>query len=399
MIYEGINQILTSLDQKPESLSLPVNQVGKVYAVILNENTPSPELFEKYGKWEGVGTVFYKQYVDGTKLIDTIDIKDLDSQCDKAKPLFPQIRNYPYIGELIFLVDLPGVTSQLSDGKSQKYYITQINLWNNPQHNASTAGAIYNPGKTATESANVNALYHYEGDYIIQGRKGNSIRLGTTSRDVNYPNPWSAFGNEDDTITILASGLNFNPKSLAPYVEDINNDKSSLYLTSNQIIPISGSIRTNAVVNPTNPEKYNKGQFIGVGDRVLLSSKIDDILLIGKTDINLFSNNSVNLNSQTRITLDSPKIYLGLKIDPKDNLPDISEPVMLGGRTNDTLVDLLAYLGTFASELSTAIADSTASPLLIVQAAAGSLQEKLDSLRTKITKDNYLLSDTVFTKK
>jgi hypothetical protein len=63
------------------------------------------------------------------------------------------------------------------------------------------------------------------------------------------------------------------------------------------------------------------------------------------------------------------------------------------------LVDLLTYLGTFASNLSTAIADSTASPLLIVQAAASDLQEKIDSLRNRITKDNYLLSDTVFTKK
>jgi hypothetical protein len=397
MIYEGINQIITAIDQQQGPAPIAENQAGKVYAVILNENTPSPELFEKYGKWEGIGTVFYKPYIDGTKLEDNIDVKDLDTLCEKAKPLFPQIKNYPYNNELIYVIDLPGVTSQLSDGKSQKYYVSTINLWNNLQHNASTAGPTYSPGKTATESANINSLYHYEGDYIIQGRKGNSIRLGTTSKDINYPNPWSSIGNEDDTITILSSGLNFNPKSLAPYVEDINNDKSSLYLTSNQIIPISGSIRTNTVVNPTVPEKYSKGQFIGVGDRVLLNSKTDDVLIIGKTDINLFSNN-INLNSTNRTIIDSSQIFLGLKID-SDNLPNLDEPIMLGGRTNDMLVDLLTYLGTFASNLSTAIADSTASPLLIVQAAASDLQEKIDSLRNRITKDNYLLSDTVFTKK
>jgi hypothetical protein len=397
MIYEGISQLLSGIDQQQTFIPPAITQVGKVYAVILNENTPSPELFEKYGKWEGIGTVFYKIYVDEVKLEDTIDIKDLDIKCEKAKPLFSQVKNYPLLQELIYIVEAPGVTSQITDGRSQKYYIGTINLWNNPQHNASTAGQVYVPGKTATEASNINSLYHYEGDYIIQGRKGNSIRLGTTSKDVNYPNTWSSLGNEDDTITILSSGLNFNPKSLAPYVEDINNDKSSLYLTSTQIIPISSSIKTNVIVNPIAPGKYNKGQFIGVGDRVLLNSKTDDILIIGKTDINLFSNN-INLNSTNQTIIDSSQIFLGLTID-SDNLPNLDEPIMLGGRTNDMLVDLLTYLGTFASELSTAIADSTASPLLIVQAAAGSLQEKLDSLRNKISKDNYLLSDTVFTKK
>ena len=37
-------------------------QIGKVFGVVLNENTPSKEAFEKVGGYAGLGAIFYMDY-------------------------------------------------------------------------------------------------------------------------------------------------------------------------------------------------------------------------------------------------------------------------------------------------------------------------------------------------
>ena len=375
----------------------PVNKLetARVYAVILDEKTPSEEIFKKFGGWNGIGTILYLDYEKNKdKKSQDINVNDLLS----AKPLFPNQKQYPLLGEIVLLFTLPSVDTQIVKGKPQKYYVTSINLWNNIQHNAQVADDILSLGKRYIQNPNVTSLQQYEGDITYEGRNGNGIRLGSSTNSINSPNTWSSNSiNSSDPIVIIGNGYDFN-KEKTPHIENINKDQSSLYLTSTQNISILHSITVNSIVNPILPEKYNKGQFIGVGDRVVLSSKTDDVLILGKTSINLYGNNYISLTSSDRIIFDSSKIYLGLKID-NDNLPDVSQPVMLGGKTNDALLKLAEMLGNFASALSTAISSPTGAPLFEVQNAAIDLATNIDNLRTTVLAKNELLSDTVFIKK
>jgi hypothetical protein len=75
---------------------------------------------------------------------------------------------------------------------------------------------------------------------ILEGRFGNSIRFGSTnnSQEISNPNAWSDSGNTGDPITIIRNGQssNLDEKGWIPTTERINEDATSIYLTTNQRI-------------------------------------------------------------------------------------------------------------------------------------------------------------------
>ena len=106
-------------------------------------------------------------------------------------------------------------------------------------------------GETFKEKDFIKPLRPFEGDNILEGRFGNTIRLGSTSKPLN---PWSRNGENSDPIIIIRNGQfnNTNDDTFIPNVENINNDDSSIYLTSNQNI-------SNFEVASKNMQSYVKG--------------------------------------------------------------------------------------------------------------------------------------------
>lgn len=85
-------------------------------------------------------------------------------------------------------------------------------------------------------------LQPFEGDFILQGRFGNSIRFGSTSATSNAP--WApilsgAPGMSGDPLMILRVDRD-NTTSVAEMltVEDVNNDDSSIYICSSQTVEL-----------------------------------------------------------------------------------------------------------------------------------------------------------------
>ena len=100
-------------------------------------------------------------------------------------------------------------------------------------------------GKTFQENGRIKNLYPNEGDLIIEGRFGNSIRFGSTAKqpesNKEVQSPWSTEGQNGLPITIIRNGqskadLDFN--NWYPTYEDIQNDDSSIYMASGQVIPV-----------------------------------------------------------------------------------------------------------------------------------------------------------------
>ena len=71
----------------------------------------------------------------------------------------------------------------------------------------------------------------FEGDMILEGRFGNSIRFG--SSNPRGKNNWSENDSEGAPITIISNGQ--SPTG-GGAIENINNDDSSIYLCSNHNI-------------------------------------------------------------------------------------------------------------------------------------------------------------------
>ena len=102
------------------------------------------------------------------------------------------------------------------------------------------------PGNTFEEKANIRNLFPNEGDVIIEGRFGNSIRFGSTAKqseeNKNVESPWSTEGREGNPITIIRNGqsqVDLPFSNWFPIYEDIQNDDSSIYMTSGQLIPVT----------------------------------------------------------------------------------------------------------------------------------------------------------------
>jgi len=321
------------------------SQVGKVFGVITTENTPTKELFEKNGGWSGIGTIFYMDY-EQSKNIETADL----SKCKIAKPFHASTQNYPLLKELVEIIDGPSSVSQVDNTLSQKYYTGVINLWNNNQQNAPSGDSL---GKTFSENADIRGLISFEGDRIYQGRSGNGIRFGSTVSSYSNVNEWSSVGNNGDPITILVNGYVTTDKAnTAPNIEEINKELSSIYLTTSQKLPLQPDKRDilNPITKPLLPEKYTSPQIILNSDRITLNSRKDEIMVFAKTNIELNTKNTINLNADNHIHLNSPNIALGT--NPDGSLP--TEPILLGGKTHDLLLNLCTTLQNLASYLTSA---------------------------------------------
>ena len=111
--------------------------------------------------------------------------------------------------------------------RTTNYYLPTINLWNNAHHNAMPISEYEDNSigsENFKEKADLKSLKLFEGDNILEGRYGNSIRLGNQ-------------GKNNNPITIIRNGqyINSEDVTLEPNIEDPNNDHSSIYLASNKL--------------------------------------------------------------------------------------------------------------------------------------------------------------------
>ena len=136
---------------------------------------------------------------------------------------------------------------------------------------------------TFLESSIIHPLVPFAGDQILEGRFGNSIRLGNTSKiEAEVTNNWSITGSSGNPITIIRNGQNpeVEPPSWKPITEDINKDLSSVYLTSNQQIPINTGFKDQSYSNPpVIPTEYNQNQIILNSGRLVFNANSDSILV------------------------------------------------------------------------------------------------------------------------
>ena len=379
---------------------------GRVISIVLDESHPR---FKELGEWNGIGTIEY----------DLIEAPTPPNQLYlTAKPIDPSFKSFPLINEIVYILALPNTSiGEFTSGKTN-YYINTIGIWNHPHHNGFPQDSNELPeaqqkdylqtelgsvrrvtdqsteiflGDTFIERANIHPLLPFEGDKILEGRWGNSIRLGSTV--LGKPNTWSNTGTNGDPITIIRNGQgNQSVEGWVPTIEDINNDDSSIYLTSTQKIPLeSTAANANQYYSyigpkPTSPSQYAGRQAILNSGRLVLNTTQDHLLLSSQKSINLSAIDSINLETTDDIIFQSNNVYLGSK--------NATEPVLLGQSTIDLLQTLLQELSSLTNILSTQVGVPPGAPLAPTNTQAAATNITIQNLLGQL---NGLMSKSVKT--
>jgi len=410
----AVNNSAPKLDRRTSTNSTVSIISSRVKDIILDNTHPR---FAEFGEWNGIGTIF----IESTK-------NPLFSEqipLIPAYPAFPNIKQYPLINELVPIVYLTDSDVTSDTTSVSAYYLPPINVWNSQVHNAIPSSNILpdsqqkdyqqveagsvrritdqsseiNLGQTFNENnvIDIHPLLPYEGDIIYEGRFGNSIRLGSTVSNANIPNNWSSVGDNGSPIFILRNGQgSYTTDSWEPVTENINNDKSSIYLTSTQQIPLTpiSSIEVSYTksTRPENIGKYSEEQIILNSGRLVFNAKKDSIILGSAKSIHLTSNTSVNVDAAKQIAIVSPKVYLGSAEGTEGTQ---LQSLVLGENLNTLLGELSVFLNTLNVAFQTAT-DSTSAPIVSLQSIAndaGQLGKSIDN----IVKGKNLLSKQVKT--
>lgn len=214
-------------------------------------------------------------------------------------------------------------------------------------------------------------LYPIAGDVIFQGRHGQSIRFSSSIKtgqifNGNFFNPslfgsnspnatvtqretlkntWMYGNSSEKPLIIISNGRSLNTDS-NDTVEDINLDDSSIYLTSDNNIPLninqleSSFFNSKTSNNSPIANKFNGKQIITISDNLIFKSR-KNTLLYSNQNIGINATNSIVLTSGGNIVLEpmnGNRIYLG-----KSAVQD-GEPAVKSKELETILLDLITSL-------------------------------------------------------
>lgn len=401
--FASISQFLNSNLNNGYTVNQALNQMSiiravRVYSIVLDSDHPR---FNKLGGWDALGTI---EYVEVTN-------PQPGPNLPIARPLLSNIKNYPLINEIIYIISLPNTKiGQITSNKSQ-YYINTVALWNHPHHNAYPSNANEKPstqqksytqtelgntskitnqtleinlGKTFIEKSGIHPLLPFEGDIIYEGRWGNSIRLGSTVKTkTSEPiglNNWSTTGSSGDPIVIIRNGqgTQLGDEGWIPVIENINDSDSSIYLTSTQKLPLQ--VSKNVTYNSYNTQPQALNEFAGKqviinSGRLVFNSNSDHILLTSNQSVGLNAINSVNIDTPLTV-IQSDKVLLGSK--------DATESMIKGDLLIIELQSLLSQLTLLATSLQAV--SRTASAATLVLSELPKISANLEKTKSQVNK-------------
>lgn len=383
MVYNpSLGNIFNS---KRNEVSLNSNTAiyARVVEVLLDESIPSKELYEELGREDSLNGIFYRDIFEPI-LEDESQDSNLSNlpfaYCDN-----PTLKRIPLKGEIVEITFKPGPT--LGEGKYPfvAYYSFPINIWNNAHHNAlpdSKASITeIDFGSNVEEQQKISSLQSFTGDVLLEGRLGQSLRFS----GFNHPRSvLTTDSNISSPYAILKVGQDPEYDDLQTYVEDINKDLNSIYITTNHIVPIEKSISKQNTFRGTPPldlDKFQNNQIILDSGRIVLHAKQDSIFLNSLNSIS-FESTTINLDSTQYLSIDAPEVYIG---------SNAIEPAVLGDSTEALLrkvLDLLTEIGTqFTKATTPASAVAVLAGLgAYIPAQANTIASRLSSIKSKKVK-------------
>jgi hypothetical protein len=363
-----------------------------------------------------------------TKYYGAIDFKTDDTfSVDKLYHAFPFDKNnftFPLVGETVLIMNVNGQyfwlpyslthypnfredyktsellnTSNLAEtntaAKSKDYKTqSQTGISTSTAGNKKEKKSEYNVKET------IKFLKPKEGDTIISGRVGNTIRFSEfhLTEDGKTTSPSIFIRNRQNP--------ELDSQSIGTLIdEDINKDGTSIYITSNKVkVPFTETIKKTKIgfKDYPNSKDLSGDQLFINSDRIILSSKAKEFIIFGKAntgiitdgnfsvdaekEIYLHSNNKVTIHSaganQIFLNSENGKIYLG-KNTGEGAAGAAVQKMVLGG-------ELVKIMGELIDEITKQIYATPVGPTAPGPTNAAAFKAIKGKLNTLLSAKNFL---------
>ena len=219
------------------------------------------------------------------------------------------------------------------------------------------------------------------GDMILEGRHGNSLRIG--SRNIN---PYIIFSNGRPTNNIVESTTDGTLLAMldsgtihqhfindSEIQEGSESENQPTIVDSPFILGSDNRDEPKRVIGSNFNYNYDAGQTLLTSDKITINSRIDDITISSKQNIILGSGNESKIISENSTTIEASNFYLG------EQSKERTQPLVLGTKLQEFLkefVEVVMKSHALVQGVPVPVTDSTAAPLL------PQLQQLLNKLST-----------------
>ena len=326
-------------------------EVKKVYATeedLENDDDGVP-------KYEYLGGIEFKE----------VTKKSGTSKGIPAKSLNSNLTQIPVEGEYVLIQRFFG----------EYYYTPQVNIFNNPNNSSyqgfstrfkskathrdssktietdntgiaenKSAAQVRTLGDKFLSNFNLRQIIPEEGNVTLNGRFGNSIRLGSNIKNglQDSPNIKLRAGQLQDATKFgeesLIEELDAKPIN-AGVEENINSDASSMWMTTDETISLTPATLEDSNIYPTSvvPEEFGGKQIILNSGRLIFNSKESGILGFSNGPIDFSTLDVFGVSAKQRLDLYSPTISVGRRSKTK-NINMNTSNVTVRGDSGKTLV-------------------------------------------------------------
>lgn len=331
------------------------------------------------------------------------------SELKSAFPLEMNIQEFPLVGEQVIVFKAFGtlfytrklstkrkLTENVSNIISQTFGPPTVGVQEaKNSRQLSTQGVPTNlTGTTANKvtggfsvNFNVRPLRSNVGDVIVSGRFGNFIRMGSSlfiDPNVQLPTPNILLtAGAWETPKQLSTGDKITPYSLA--YENINKDKSSIWMVSNQKVPFIASTalgdkenKAHLLSSENRTIEYTGAQIFINSDRIILNSKVNEISLFSSREINLSSIKSITLDSERSIYV---RAFRDINIKADDTISLEAKQIAIAS-TEDLAYRTTGNYSIIGKNIFIGKHGDTTEPMVLGAALAKWLQEFIKILST-----------------
>ena len=387
------------------------------------DNCVAPESLRAGGKASNINTIIAKPHIYNTA--PPTPYSRLNDKY-RYKPLLRGINETPAKGDPVLLCTIGG----------NNYYLGPLNTQNNVNHNGdnkavsqvnfNTEEQSLTATKKSVSQESINFvkdnygrmqklfnedLDHPEGgsesnsrspienhgDMLMEGRHGNSLRIGSRFRDPyiffsNGRNPGNEVESLNDGSLISITSYGTLGQHFGGFVDDVHSEPEKVisydYFTlSSDTVPENERTIANVVksINKSDDSDqilYQYGtdskqnQILLQSDRITINTKTDDIFLSSLKDIHIGTGRTMSISTKNDLIIESERTFLG---NPEPNQTSIEmEPMILGNQ-------LLEIMREFMSEIQKAHSLFNGVPIPLVDATSAPLSTKIKPIEQKLT--------------
>jgi len=352
------------------SSTQPTSVFGRVVDIVLDENKV---LYDAQGNKLPIGSIIYQ---------DILTPVDKEATLPPAFPLTNGVKQYPLVNEIVLIITGPTPDFQENNSQVLSYYSSVLNIWGSPHHNALPTQGVdfeFPIGKDIPELKDINPLYPFPGDVLVEGRQGQSIRMGGYKSDKN---PFTGTVNNGKPFTIISNGQIKTKNGIDPIVEDVNKDANSIYMMSDHIVNITPATRKQVTydVLPQASGQYLGNQIVLNGGRITINAKEESALISAKEAIGLNAR-TLNFDATDYICMDGKTILLGEKARTAPLM--LKQPVIRGLAMQNWAHELLDTLQSVSAAMSQAVAVS-GGPVTSLVEEGKALEASITVLRSNL---------------